>query len=195
MLLRHAEREALDDGEIGESCPLTPEGLRDARELGSRIAGWRIDRLYSSPVSRCVDTAKAIAGGAGIGGVEIAVRKELGDPRIYIKDMGLAEQAFKKYGNAGVVEQYVRNGGLEGFVTSAGRRLFMSGIYADIERAGSHNVYVSHDMLLIPMITHMTGERFGAGHWLDCLDGFIVTKLGDDIRAIRGGRSFPIIVE
>lgn len=160
ILLRHAEREALDNGDIGENCPLTPKGLCGARDFGACIAESSINNVYSSPSLRCVDTAKTILLGAGIDRTDVIVRKKLGDPEIYINNPVSAALAFKKYGNAGVVEQYITNGGLAGFATSCGRRQFMSDIYTDLAQAGSHNIYVSHDLLLIPLIAHMTGEKF-----------------------------------
>lgn len=44
---------------------LTPEGISLAEQFGAELTHWRtIGRLFSSPVSRCVDTAIAIRKGA-----------------------------------------------------------------------------------------------------------------------------------
>lgn len=196
MLLRHAERGELKDGEVGENCLLTPKGLCDARDFGSRLAQARISHVYSSPVLRCVDTGKEIIKGAGIDRFDVNVRKKLGDPSIYISNPAMAALSFKMYGNVGVIERYVKHGGLGGFMPlSRGSSLFMSDIFNDLSEQGSHNVYISHDMILIPMISYYTGEHFSAEKWLDCLDGLILTKVDGSMQAIRKGKIYPLKTE
>jgi broad specificity phosphatase PhoE len=193
LLLRHAERGDLKDGEVGEKCLLTPKGLSDARDFGSQLEKVRISHVYSSPVLRCVDTGKEIIKGKGDGQLDVVIRKRLGDPGIYISSRLLAARSFKKYGNVGVIEQYVAHGGLSGFMPLArGSGLFMSDILCDLSKKGSHNMYITHDMILIPLISHYTGERFGSDKWLDCLDGFIITNIDGDMRMIRKGKSYSI---
>ncbi len=193
MLLRHAERGELKDGEVGENCLLTPKGMCDAREFGGQMAKIGISHVYSSPVLRCVDTGKEIIGGSGASQIEVVVRKRLGDPGIYISNTFLAARSFKKYGNVGVIEQYVAHGGLSGFMPlSRGSNLFMRDIFNDLSENGSHNVYITHDMILIPLISHFTGEHFGADRWLDCLDGCILTNVDGDMRVIRKGKTYAI---
>ncbi len=66
LILRHSERENITgDGNVF-TAGLTIEGIAAARFFGSEVARQRrLMRLVSSPVSRCVDTAVAIAKGAG----------------------------------------------------------------------------------------------------------------------------------
>jgi broad specificity phosphatase PhoE len=196
MLLRHAERGELKAGEVGENCLLTSKGRCDARDFGSLLARARITRVYSSPVLRCVDTGKEIIEGAGIDQRDVNVRKMLGDPGIYISNRFMASLSFKMYGNVGVIERYVKHGGLIGFMPlSRGSSLFMSDIFNDLSGQGSHNVYISHDMTLIPMISHYTGEHFGAEKWLDYLDGLILAKVDGRIQVIRNRKTYPLKTE
>jgi broad specificity phosphatase PhoE len=45
--------------------PLTPIGVRQAERVGARLAGLGIDRLVSSPMLRCVETADFVARATG----------------------------------------------------------------------------------------------------------------------------------
>ncbi len=56
-------RELAKNGFADYRLPLTPEGIDMAREWGSQLAR-PVDAFFSSPVGRCVNTAKAMAEGA-----------------------------------------------------------------------------------------------------------------------------------
>jgi hypothetical protein len=66
LLMRHSARHPIIDPEEPFIAMLTEDGVRLAEELG-KIIGARFGRgrLMSAPVSRCKDTAAAIARGAG----------------------------------------------------------------------------------------------------------------------------------
>lgn len=68
LVVRHSVRDPiLGDNDI-YLARLTPQGKAAARQFGRSLAHLKkLGRLISSPVSRCVDTALAIAEGAGYG--------------------------------------------------------------------------------------------------------------------------------
>jgi broad specificity phosphatase PhoE len=66
LILRHSERVNITGSGDVYIARLTPEGIAAAQEFGCELARQRrLGRIMSSPVSRCVDTAVAIAEGAG----------------------------------------------------------------------------------------------------------------------------------
>ena len=66
LLLRHAERPPIPPGTFGNDLEITPAGRREAEALGRALAqGEPVAGVYSSPVLRCVQTAEAMAAGAG----------------------------------------------------------------------------------------------------------------------------------
>jgi broad specificity phosphatase PhoE len=66
LILRHSEREHITGDDHVFIARLTPEGIAAAQDFGCELACLRrLGRIISSPVSRCVDTAVAIAQGAG----------------------------------------------------------------------------------------------------------------------------------
>jgi alpha-ribazole phosphatase len=68
VLVRHADTDAAMRGrcygrlDVG----LSPEGRRQARELGRALRGISVAAVYSSPLSRALDTAAAIAAPHGL---------------------------------------------------------------------------------------------------------------------------------
>jgi len=80
LLMRHSLRAPiLTSAEVYVS-DLTSEGIAIARDFGERLAQFRcLGRLVSSPVSRCVNTAVAIAAGAG-GGNLVSIDDRLSHP-------------------------------------------------------------------------------------------------------------------
>ena len=64
LLVRHGHVEGIRPERFRgrADLPLTERGKKEARAVAERIAaGWRPAGLYTSPLSRCVETAEAIA--------------------------------------------------------------------------------------------------------------------------------------
>jgi broad specificity phosphatase PhoE len=62
VLMRHSAREFAPDRHDLMN-PLTPEGRRLARQLGSRLPGYLTLRGYASPPERCMETAALVLEG------------------------------------------------------------------------------------------------------------------------------------
>lgn len=75
-LIRHGETRYNRDGlGLGRAdAPLTDSGRAQAAALGARMANEPIGRILSSPLGRCLETARAVAGGREL---RIEVRHEL----------------------------------------------------------------------------------------------------------------------
>ena len=84
VLLRHSVRDHLPPGDAGYGFPITGVGRQLALELGRLLRG-RLLTLHASPLVRCVQTAQAIAEGAG---TDIAALQDrlLGDPGVFVLD-------------------------------------------------------------------------------------------------------------
>lgn len=66
-LIRHARSVGNSTGRVQGwlDLPLDDMGRQQAGRLGNRFRGWRFDALYSSPLARAADTARAIAAMTG----------------------------------------------------------------------------------------------------------------------------------
>jgi phosphohistidine phosphatase SixA len=66
LLMRHSARFPITDEALNHLVGLTEEGVRMAEDFGALLARrFQLGRLHSSPVGRCIDTANAVARGAG----------------------------------------------------------------------------------------------------------------------------------
>lgn len=66
LIMRHSARFPIIPPDPGFDVPLTEEGVRLAEETGAIFGkAFCAGRLLSAPVGRCLDTANAIARGAG----------------------------------------------------------------------------------------------------------------------------------
>jgi len=68
LLVRHAATTATEEGRFSGSTgvELSDEGRWQAARLGERLSRQNITALYSSPLSRAVETARIIAAGCGL---------------------------------------------------------------------------------------------------------------------------------
>ncbi len=74
FLARHGEADYETDLVTDDGGSLSPAGRRQARELGERLRGERIARVWCSPLSRAVQTAEIAA---AVLGVDVVVREGL----------------------------------------------------------------------------------------------------------------------
>lgn len=81
LLIRHASNDYLKDGRLAGWTPgvhLNAQGQREADALARRLNHISISAIYSSPLERALDTAKAVAACQKL---EVHVREELGESR------------------------------------------------------------------------------------------------------------------
>lgn len=83
LLVRHGATMATEEDRFSGSsgAELSDEGRRQAARLGERLANHNITAVYSSPLSRALETARIIAGHCGIEPVTRDGLKEIGHGR------------------------------------------------------------------------------------------------------------------
>ncbi len=193
ILVRHAERPPFRVRRLGNNVPITACGASDSVKFGGDPCIRSVTGAYSSPVLRCVQTANKILEGARLGHLRVTTRSALGEPGSYIRNRWAAGRHFILRDAPGVIEEYIAKGKLDGFLPlKEGSTALLSSILRDIGPENSRNLYVSHDAVIAPFIYYYTGEKFGRDHWLNFLDGVIITARGDDVRLIRNGKEHDI---
>ena len=167
FLVRHVECKANTADVIlgaGES-PLTKKGRAQAKALARFFANKKIDVIYSSPLSRAVDTAKAIAG--TVAEPVAGQRKEIiVDARLIERSLGLLQglcmadalsaypHAFKK-NNLGANTKLIFHP--PGGETWPDARKRMKAFFAELLQTNSKNVVV---------VSHSDAIRSVLGYWL-----------------------------
>ncbi|MHB9134474.1 MAG: histidine phosphatase family protein [Armatimonadota bacterium] len=184
--IRHAAREPITDFSTSAEARLTPEGERNAYELGRRLPVGRPLRLYHSWVGRCEATATKIAGGFADAGGEVTLGGSLvafAGP--FIHDLEQMNQLCSRLGG-----QFTRawfDGALPPEIISP-RDVAAGDLLRTIEgllRGGtpdSLTICVSHDwnvMLLRETFLRLPHEQVG---WAEFLDGPVLTLDGDQLQ-------------
>ena len=185
LLLRHAHRHDIPNGEVGTHVGLTPEGEHRATWLGQWL-GARIVAVRSSPVGRCVRTAECLLKGAGLN-LGIVHDPLLGDPGCFSEQGDVAWQSFLTLGTEGVYLAQLQNSQpLEGFrPTHIGVDLLLSAVPDEMAPPGIH-VWVTHDAIL-GILLAACAKRTTLTPWPGFLEGLWLVRRGPEVRLIGYG--------
>ena len=188
VLLRHSVRGPLPRGDAGNAVPLTGDGVRLARRLGT-VLGGRLRTLHASPLPRCVQTAGALRSGAEVD-VPIVSDRLLGDPGVYVGDAHRAWSNWEALGHEAVVQSLVSGRpALPGMGNpdSAARLLVRHMLAVAGDRPGLH-LFITHDFVITVTVARLLGEPFGREDWPWYLEGAFFRQAGGFISAAYRGR-------
>ncbi|TDT72427.1 putative phosphoglycerate mutase [Hypnocyclicus thermotrophus] len=98
-LVRHGRTDWNEKGIIQgqHESKLTKEGIEQAKLLGKRLKDIKFDAIYSSPISRAVETTKNILGESNYKKQEIILRDELKEMGFGIAEGLKIDEIKKKY--------------------------------------------------------------------------------------------------
>ncbi|MDR0613599.1 MAG: histidine phosphatase family protein [Dysgonamonadaceae bacterium] len=65
LLIRHSDRYEIPDGDEGRSILLTDTGKRNAIKFGENLSAFKVNKIITTPVERCIQTAECIVDGYG----------------------------------------------------------------------------------------------------------------------------------
>jgi hypothetical protein len=195
LLIRHAHRDKIPDGVIGMSEPINKIGEANAIRLGESLSHFDSLTIKTSPVNRCIQTGEAIATGFRKP-IQMSSSHVLGDPGVFISDEVLASESFRQWDCITVVEKQIDNQHLCGIRSlEEGSHLLKDYI---VEEMGKSNdikdllIFITHDAILAPFIYYYTGERFHQLHWIDFIDGIIISHINTNFSLIRNGIKYDL---
>lgn len=170
LLTRHSIREQPKNRFAGYDVPLTDLGVDLARAWGSSLSR-PISSLYSSPVSRCIETATAMAEGAGID-MAVNTHGSLVEPGSYVQDLPVAGPYFFKLGPLAFAQKHLRNE-VRGVLTpQEGARNLLQHIKQNLGEQGTLSVHVTHDTILTAFIYFLRQESaLEEAHWPWMMEG------------------------
>lgn len=189
LLTRHSVREAAPNGIATYDLPLTPEGVRLAEHWGRQLP-WPLHGLHSSPVGRCVDTATALARGAGCGEMAVKTSQNLVEPGCYVHSLGHVGPLFLQLGPLAFANRHL-SGNLDGILSpEQGGAKLLRHLYEHQGPAGSLTVHVTHDTILAAFIYHLMGQgSLGEEDWPWMLEGaWLWFDDADTVRWVWRGR-------
>lgn len=199
LLTRHSVRELAKNGFADYRLPLTPEGIRLAREWGGALA-LPLASLHSSPVGRCVDTARAMAEGAAEAGrAAVTVTPEpaieqvtaLVEPGCFVEDISKVGPRFLELGALGFLNQHLR-GDMPGLLTPVqGRDKILAYLREREPAAGQMALHVTHDTILMAFVASLLGlEAVDDSHWPWMMEGAWLWFEGDTLNWVWRGQHY-----
>lgn len=182
LLLRHSVRDNLPPGEAGNHVPITEIGRQLANELGERI-GKRLCTLHASPLIRCIQTAEALARGAGID-IEIVRDHLLGEPGVFVIDGQRAWANWENLGHEAVMHHLVSSDdALPGMARPDPAARFL--VHHMLSEAGNHpglHVFVTHDSLVTATAARLLRKPLGPDDWPWYLEGVFFWRTNGGIQ-------------
>ncbi len=171
LLTRHSVREMSPNGVATYDLPLTPEGVALAESWGAQLQR-PLHSFHSSPVGRCMDTASAMARGAGLAEVDIRSTLSLVEPGCYVQSIGHIGPLFLQLGPLAFANRHFREN-LDGILSpAAGGAKLLRHLYENQGPAGSLSIHVTHDTILAAFIYHLIGrEHLDEDDWPWMMEG------------------------
>ena len=159
LFTRHSLRERSDgNGFASYQLPLTPKGRISAKSWGRWLAEYLpysldVDSI-SSPIERCLDTARLMQEGAGLKR-SIAHQSLLVEPGSLVTEPEIASEIFKEIGVLNFINRFLQ-GSLEGTKNAyQGGLDILSLFYQHQPQQGHMMLAVSHDTLLSAFLAVM----------------------------------------
>jgi len=180
LLIRHAERPEITDPARALELGLTEEGRAAALALGRALAAVELvpEKVWSSPVDRCLDTAARVLSGAADLDLEQTRPRVQAELELAMATTADGEQVARQFMRRDayelILEQLAGDAPLPGFrsvADGAGRLLAAT---LDHLKPGQLTLFVSHDALIMTLQRHYLARRFTREEWLPFLEGSVL---------------------
>jgi broad specificity phosphatase PhoE len=172
LLIRHSERPPIVPGDttFGHALALTPQGEVMAREAGAGLCGFEDVRFLSSPMMRCMMTAKYFGEGMGVKCPEVVEEATLGLKNFYYDDIEKLPGEMMRRGYINYMLDYLTTGSApySHDVAVATPKMVA---WLQEQTTTPLTVMVSHDIFIAALLTGVRARHFTAGDWLWYLQG------------------------
>lgn len=173
LLIRHSDRDKIPRGTFGNEILLNEKGKQNSLKFGESIAGLRLNKILTSPIKRCIQTAELIAKGYGKE-IEIIETKALGDPGLHITDEKTAGQFFLHYGFDEMYNRFVNEIEIPGVLNASEfNRSFTNHLVENTTENGL-TIFVTHDMLIAFYHYSLNKSIYKKENWIKYLSGLLL---------------------
>lgn len=173
LLIRHGDRDKIPKGSFGNEVLLNEKGIHNSLKFGESIAGMRVNKILTSPVERCVQTAEFIAKGYG-SNIEIVETSALGAPGLHINDEKIAGEFYLNYGFDEMYKRFVNGMEIPGIPTTEELHKSITKFLKDNSNQNGLTIFVSHDMLIAFYHYSIDKKIYMKDSWIKYLSGLIL---------------------
>ena len=178
IMVRHAERPSIPNGEVGNDVLLSASGLRASFAFGQSLEQDVID-IKTSSVPRCVQTATEIAKAVGYNTSNIDTCSDLGAPGYFISDGGKAWHHWQEKGHQRVNEFLLDgNEHWDGFrdLSEAAQQLKNKIEQVLLDSDNGTHLWVTHDTILVAFSARVLEKALALDQWPEFL-GYLSIEL------------------
>jgi len=173
LLIRHADRDKIPQGCFGNEIPINDKGKQDAYKFGNKLSEFKINKIYTSPLLRCVQTAEYISKGYGKN-LPIFTTTALGAPGLHVKNEQIAGELYLQYGIQPIYQRFVSQENLPGFASPSELRRELSYYLKNSTQDNGITLFISHDLLIAMFHYAWNRTVYDSENWLKFLTGIII---------------------
>jgi broad specificity phosphatase PhoE len=170
LLLRHADRDDIPQGSFGNEILLNEKGKQNARSFGEKLAESKINRIFTSPVGRCVQTAEYITKGYGKT-IEIIETTGLGAPGLHITDEKIAGEFYLQYGFDEMYKRFMQGKEIPGIPNINQLNYRITNFITENTTTNGTTIFISHDMLIAFYHFSINNKVYTKDNWINYLTG------------------------
>ena len=174
LIIRHAERETINNNEFGNDVSITNNGKKEAELLGCTLASCNVNRIYTSPIRRCVQTALSIQKGMGRD-VDIVLTNQLGDPGFHIQEAKIAGETYIRDGIEKIYHDFLTGNTPNGWASAESLRTTALGYIKSKTAEKGLTLFITHDCLIAHFAFANGIKTYNYDNdWCGFLDGVVV---------------------
>jgi len=170
LLIRHGDRDKIPVGSFGNEIMLNEQGIINSTRLVESLRDKQINKIYSSPVGRCVQTAECIAKGYG-SQLDIIESKALGAPGLHINDEEIAGKYFLENGLHKMYHRFINEFEIPGVTSVKAFHKEMTDFIVSNTSNEGLTLFISHDMLIAFYHYSIDKKIYTRDNWVKYLSG------------------------
>jgi broad specificity phosphatase PhoE len=170
LLLRHSNREDIPKGSFGNEILLNEKGIQNAISFGESLVEKKINRIFTSPIERCVQTAEYITKGYGKS-LEIIETVALGSPGLHISDEKIAGEFFLEYGFDEMYNRFMQGHEIPGIPSVNELNHRIATFLKENTTQNGRTLFITHDMLIVFYHFSINKKVYTKDNWVNYMTG------------------------
>jgi broad specificity phosphatase PhoE len=175
VLMRHADREKIPDGEFGNDILINKKGKIHSLELGILLQPFQINDIFSSPIQRCVQTGEYISEGYDKS-IIIKENTALGSPGLHITDEVAAGKFYLKHGFDESYKKFMNHEKMPGVASMETYGKLMTEFLMDNTTEKGITLFITHDSLIAFYHYYLNKTIYTRDNWINYLSGLVLKK-------------------
>jgi broad specificity phosphatase PhoE len=170
LLIRHGDRDDIPNSSFGNEILLNEKGEQNAIRFGEKLRETKVNRIFTSPIRRCVQTAEFIIKGYGRS-TEIIETTALGSPGLHISDEKIAGEFFLQYGFDEMYQRFMKGEEVHGMTNIDELNYRMTSFLVENSSENGTTIFITHDMLIAFYHFSINKRVYTKDNWINYLTG------------------------